>query len=246
MDLVFNYHETLDVKQRKEQGAFFTPKVWVDQVHKLIEDRVGRNWREFATVWDMACGAGALTFGHEIKSLYCSGIEEPELNIVRETQPEATVFNFDFLNDNTEDLPEDLRDTLKSSRRKFVVVVNPPYGKTPSGARLLDEYASLGRSRQEMCFLFLARCAEIASQYQGEFHIVSISKNFYNQTSQAFLDYMGERLTNTGGFVFNSKEFPTITAQWPVLVTHWVNKEPHPLLGLDPVHATYSVLERAS
>ena len=246
MDLIYKYHETLDAKQRKEQGAFFTPKVWVEQVHKLIESRVGRNWRECATVWDMACGAGALTFGQEIKSLYCSGIEEPELEIVRETQPGATVFNFDFLNDQNEDLPEELLAILESSRRKFVVVVNPPYGKTPAGARLLDEYAGLGRSRQEMAYLFLARCADFAKRYQGEFHIVSIIKSFYGQTSLPFLEYMGGSLANTGGFMFNSKEFPAITAQWPVLVTHWVNKHPHPLLGLDPVYATYRVLERAS
>ena len=35
------YDETLENEIRSRQGAFFTPKIWADESHKLIEQTLG-------------------------------------------------------------------------------------------------------------------------------------------------------------------------------------------------------------
>ena len=197
MEEVFNYHESLSAAQRKTQGAFFTPERWVDKIYEYADAMLGRKWRERAYVWDPACGAGALTYGRGLAHVFSSGIEEDELNIVRSTQPGASVFNFDFLNQQLDELPDALKQRLDSGRGQFLVIVNPPYGKPPANTAVAKEYADLGGAvKQEMSRLFLSRIADIASDFAGEFHIIAVTKNFYGSERMIpFITHMHERLS---------------------------------------------------
>lgn len=48
-------------KMRRFHGDFFTPKIWVDQAHRVIEDALGEDWRDKYVVVDPACGTKNLT-----------------------------------------------------------------------------------------------------------------------------------------------------------------------------------------
>ena len=63
--------------------------------------------------------------------MYCSTLEEAELEIGKKYNPEAISFQYDFLNDDLEKLPKGLLEAFEQNK-KIVFFLNPPYGK-PSG-----------------------------------------------------------------------------------------------------------------
>lgn len=87
---------------RRFHGDFWTPKIWVDEAHRLIERQLGDDWKDNYVVWDAACGAKNLTRDYRFKELYCSTLHQEELNIAEDYNPEATTFQYDFLNDDME------------------------------------------------------------------------------------------------------------------------------------------------
>ena len=89
---------------RRNKGEFYTPTIWVDYAHKLITEQFGNRWKEGFVVWDCAAGTKNLTRDYRFKELYCSTLEQAELDISKNYNKEATSFQFDFLNDSLDDL----------------------------------------------------------------------------------------------------------------------------------------------
>ena len=124
---------------RRRKGEFFTPTIWVDEAHKMIEEAFGENWKEEYVVWDPACGTLNLTRDYKFKELYCSTIEESDIQTADQMKynPEAVKFQYDFLNDGIVDgkidisgdkkLPKGLKQALLEGK-KMIVLMNPPYG----------------------------------------------------------------------------------------------------------------------
>lgn len=94
---------------RRRKGDFYTPSVWVEEAHKLLDRNLEPNWRNNYMVWDCAWGTGNLTRdctkhnGTYIKDLYCSTLHETDLEIATRYNTKATKFQYDFLNDDVED-----------------------------------------------------------------------------------------------------------------------------------------------
>jgi len=134
---VRNRDQTMDEKHRRRTGAFFTPKKWVDEAHKMLDEQLGPNWREEYVVWDASAGTANLTRDYKFKELYLSTLEKTDVDIILKSgfNPGAVVFQFDFLNDPIEDsiiggpskLPVGLRKALEEGR-PIVFLNNPPYG----------------------------------------------------------------------------------------------------------------------
>jgi hypothetical protein len=131
---------------RRRQGAFFTPRLWVDEAHKEIEKVLGPDWRRDCIVWDPAAGTANLTRDYDDwGSLICSTAERPDVAVIKEqgwhAQGEHEVFQYDFLNPDVESpffedgalnvLPasvdKKLRDAAAAGKR-LVFFMNPPYG----------------------------------------------------------------------------------------------------------------------
>lgn len=124
----------LDEKRVRNEGEFFTPDNIVDLAHDYISEALGENWKEEYVVYDPACGHCNLTRNYKFTELYCSTLLQSDVDIILENKynPEATIFQFDFLNDSIDSLPQGLKDAL-SGDKKLLVLMNPPYGTSASG-----------------------------------------------------------------------------------------------------------------
>lgn len=113
---------------RRNSGDFWTPTPWVDYAHKMITEQLGDNWKDEYVVWDNCCGSKNLTRDYRFKELYCSTLFESELEIGKRYNPEATSFQFDFLNDELDKLPKGLIEAFEQNK-KIVFLLNPPYAR---------------------------------------------------------------------------------------------------------------------
>ena len=129
-------------------GAFFTPKIWIDEAHREIEKALGENWKNEWVVWDCCCGTANLTRDYKFKELYLSTLEQGDINDIKAAgyNPEAkAIFQYDFLSEcpiKDALLPEDrsgiskvpweLQNAFKEGK-KILFLINPPYGAAGSG-----------------------------------------------------------------------------------------------------------------
>lgn len=97
---------------RRRRGDFYTPTVWVDEAHKLLDKNLGDNWRDEYMVWDCAWGTGNLTRDYSFADLYCSTLNQEEMNIGARYNKSAVKFQYDFLNDDVEEF-ESIKTELK-------------------------------------------------------------------------------------------------------------------------------------
>lgn len=97
---------------RRRKGDFYTPSIWVDEAHKLLDKNLGENWREEYMVWDCAWGTGNLTRDYQFVDLYCSTLQQEDLNIATRYNKNAVKFQYDFLNDDVEEF-ESIKIELK-------------------------------------------------------------------------------------------------------------------------------------
>jgi hypothetical protein len=113
---------------RRRQGEFFTPAIWVDKAHEYIASVYGEDWKEKYVVWDPAWGTGNLTRDYQFKELYVSTLNQSDIDTANQMgyNPEATKFQYDFLNDDYEKLPEGLRKAIEQGRQ-IICLMNPPY-----------------------------------------------------------------------------------------------------------------------
>lgn len=129
-----------DIRERK--GSFFTPRIWVEKSQEYIAEVLGENWQEEYYIWDCAAGTGNLLAGLTNKyNIWASTLDKADVEIMKERVKnganllENHIFQFDFLNDEFDKLPEDLRRIVEDeeSRKKLVIYINPPYAEAGSG-----------------------------------------------------------------------------------------------------------------
>lgn len=128
-----------DIRERK--GSFFTPQIWVEKSQEYIAEVLGENWQEEYYIWDCAAGTGNLLAGLTNKyNIWASTLDKADAEIMKERVKnganllENHIFQFDFLNDEFDKLPEDLRRIVEDeeSRKKLVIYINPPYAEVSS------------------------------------------------------------------------------------------------------------------
>lgn len=170
---------------RRQKGEFYTPTIFVDYAHKMISEQFGEDWREKYVVWDCAWGTGNLTRDYKFKELYCSTLEQAELDIAKDINKDATKFKFDFLNDDFEDLPEGLKQAF-IEKKPILFLINPPYGSAGTGDHLKGKQKGItksainlqmleegigGAASQEIYSQFLYRISKFAEKFENDINL---------------------------------------------------------------------------
>jgi hypothetical protein len=241
-----------DVTRRK-QGEFFTPSIWVDKAHEYISSVYGDDWKEKYVVWDPSWGTGNLTRDYKFKELYTSTLVYADIETANQMgyNPEATKFQYDFLNDPYEYLPKGLKLAIERGK-KIIVLMNPPYGKpTPNNSLLMEnksttkgmtntvvgnemnlEKMGIASSQLYLQFIFkLQKLGVDICMFSTPGFLTQISnKNFRNKF---LLEYS---LVN--GFMMDSAEFADIKS-WGL--TFSILK---PIQSENKYSFTYDVLEK--
>jgi|688.fasta_scaffold16608_14 hypothetical protein len=211
---------------RRKQGEFFTPTIWVDKAHEYISNTFGDDWKEKYVVWDPAWGTGNLTRDYKFKELYCSTLNQSDIDTANQMgyNPEATKFQFDFLNDPDEKLPQALRDVIASGR-EIIVLMNPPYGTSSTSVnekkigtsdsivnRLMKEN-QMGKGSQQMYNQFLFR---LCNNF-GNFSICMFCPPLYltGPSNNKVREFIFKSIKFVKGFVFDSSEFSDVKS-WPL------------------------------
>lgn len=223
---------------RRRTGEFYTPLAFADKAFKYLCKTVGEWWKDDNfRLWDMAAGTGNLEFNFPpdiLKRCYISTLIQDDAAYCKSLFAEATVFQFDFLNDDANKLPENLRDDLANPNIKWIIYINPPYATAANNhgdkkakfsvsmteirKQMIDD--DLKSSSQELYTQFLYRISKDFANRQAWLGMFSSLKYVKSGQEEKFLDkvfsYKYER-----GFIFNSKAFQGCTGQFPVGFLIW-------------------------
>jgi len=222
-----------DVTRRK-QGEFFTPTIWVDKAHEYIASVFGEDWKEKYVVWDPAWGTGNLTRDYNFKELYVSTLVYADIETANQMgyNPEAVKFQYDFLNDPYEYLPQGLKRAIESGRQ-IIVLMNPPYatgasamknGKKGTGKTVVNgemEKYDLGKSSAQLYAQFLFRLKNFSNT-----NICMFTKPTF-MTGEGYSKFRKNVMNKwkfEKSFVMNSNDFEGVK-QWPLTFTIWKNTE---------------------
>ena len=189
-----NKDRLVDEDDRRRQGAFFTPALWVAEAHREMDRVLGEGWRRDCVVWDPAAGTANLTRDYaDWGCLISSTAEKADVKVMKDNRWGGQVFHYDFLNDNAPSPffgPDDgdnripsavdrtLREAAKAGKR-LVFLANPPYatandagavGTSKEGVAMTAtnkdmKEAKLGPPSQQLYAQFMFRFMQIAQQY---------------------------------------------------------------------------------
>ena len=229
-----------DVRERK--GSFFTPKIWVEKSQQYLADALGENWQDEYVVWDCCAGTGNLLTGLTNKyNVWASTLDQADVDVMHDrirngaNLLDAHVFQFDFLNDSFDKLPQGLKEIIDDPerRKKLVIYINPPYaevsskvaiGNSPKGKRGVNISAThakyfeqLGTAGRELFAQFLIRISkEISGSIVGQF------SKLKHLTGAAFAqfrrNYQG---TIVKGFAVPADTFDNVKGKFPIGFFVW-------------------------
>lgn len=233
---------------RRNSGDFWTPTVFVDYAHDMISKSLGEDWKEKYVVWDNAWGTGNLTRDYKFGELYCSTLYQSELNIGAEYNPEATKFQFDFLNDEiagrdsllgvyNDKLPKGLKDALLENK-PIVFFLNPPYGKaTGAGGKLAagisdTKVKCLMKDEKiegsELIKQFLWRIVDIKRKYNLTNCYIACFTNpgwMIKPQSKNFRALFFNHFNYKNGVMFRASEFSDVSSLWGITFNIWKTEE---------------------
>ena len=227
---------------RERQGAFFTPRIWVELSQKYLGDYLGENWQDDYYIWDCAAGTGNLLAGLTNKyHIFASTLDQADVQVMHERIDHGAillknhVFQFDFLNDDFTKLPQNLQDIINDpeKRKKLVIYINPPYAEATSSATIVGESKhksglsdnltylkykkDLGRGINELFTQFLARIyAEIPNSKIANF---SKLKNLQSSNFSDFRGFFRAKLEKI--FVVPADTFDNVKGKFPIGFFIW-------------------------
>ena len=226
---------------RRNKGEFYTPTMFVDHAHDMMSRELGMDWKEEYVVWDASCGSKNLTRDYKFKELYCSTLELAELEIGKRYNPESTSFQFDFLNDSLDKLPQGLLNALKENK-PIVFLNNPPYAtanemgtnskskkgvaKTTINEKMLND--GIGACSQNLYAQFLYRIDMIKRRFNlTKCHIALYSPTLYlSGTSwKNFRKVFLNDFKFIDAFTFKASYFAEVADHWGIAFSLWKNGE---------------------
>ena len=243
-----NYDRFIDDKERRNKGQFYTPKLFADYAHKMISEVLGDNWKDEYVVWDNCCGTKNLTRDYKFKELYCSTLENEELDISAQFNPEAVSFQFDFLNEPIagresltgvydDKLPKGLKDALLENK-PIIFFINPPYSGNGSmfgegkGNSKTSVYSVMTKNKINGCNQlynqFLYRIILLKQHFNlTNCHIALfcnpgfLTKPSYNKFREEFIKNFKYDI----GILFNAGHFAQVSAKWGISFNIWSSGE---------------------
>lgn len=223
---------------RRNKGEFYTPTLFVDYVHNMISEALGENWKDEYVVWDNCCGTKNLTRDYRFKELYCSTLENAELDICDKYNPEATSFQFDFLNDPLDKLPKGLLGAFEQNK-PIVFFLNPPYAGTNSGENKQGAKGlcltntnsdmkknNMGPCSQNLYAQFIYRLITIKEKYNlNNCYICIFSPTLFltGPSWNKFRNYLFSNFYFKNAIQFNAGHFSNVKASWGISFSIWKN-----------------------
>lgn len=224
---------------RRNKGEFYTPTLFVDYAHKMIAEQFGEDWKEKYVVWDNSAGSKNLTRDYYFKELYSSTLEQAELDISSQYNKEATSFQFDFLNDPLEKLPQGLREALEQNK-PIIFFMNPPYARNTGNGNLSGTKKSvcktyvnnemnndkIGTCAANLYAQFIYRIMMIKRQYNlTNCHIAMFTPTLY-LSGGSWKNFRKEFLKDfnyISGCAFKASHFADVADNWGIGFSVWTN-----------------------
>lgn len=240
-----------DIRERK--GSYFTPQQWVELSQQYIADELGENWQDEYYVWDCCAGTGNLLAGLTNKyHIWASTLDKADVDVMHDRIAhmnesggsnllDSHVFQFDFLNDSFDHLPDKLQEIIKDPLKcsKLVIYINPPYAEA-SNARTItgtgenrkglastsikERYKKeLGRAGNEIFAQFFARIvSEIPTCVLAVF---STLKTLQGPNFTGFRNQYRAKLGRI--FLTPAETFDNVSGQFPIgfQIFHIAEKE---------------------
>lgn len=246
-----NKDRLVDEDDRRRQGAFFTPALWVAEAHREMDRVLGEGWRRDCVVWDPAAGTANLTRDYaDWGCLISSTAEKADVKVMKDNRWGGQVFHYDFLNDNAPSPffgPDDgdnripstvdrtLREAAKAGKR-LVFLANPPYGTagvmgvdSKAGIALTSvneemKRAKMDKAASQLYAQFMFRFAQIAQQYGFTSTTIGMFSPLNHMCSGSyakFRQWWYSRNTYQGGFMFQASHFADVSGAWGISFTVW-------------------------
>lgn len=229
------------MSNKKIEGEFYTPELFANFAHKIIEKHFGKNWYNEYYVWDPAWGIGNLTKSKKFKHLYASTLHQSDID-ASDANKEAEKFQFDFLNDPIKSLfglhiPQGLYDAL-TNNKPIIFLMNPPYA-APNDFK--DGFKDVSINTYTQSFMGDMKYAKQNLFSQFLYRIMML-KNSYKLTncnicvfsSSVFMSGSGyEKFRKSflksfhfiDGYLFNASYFDECSKRWGISLSVWKSGE---------------------
>ncbi|GAA0879669.1 hypothetical protein GCM10009119_26380 [Algoriphagus jejuensis] len=241
-----------DESQRRFEGEFYTPLSFGKKAIHYWNEVLEKNWYKSGKyrIWDMAAGTGNLEYhlpAESYKYLYMSTLHGSEADHLKKVFPEATCFQYDYLNDDVEyvfnkgvlpftpnwKLPQKLRDELNNPNITWVIYINPLFataqdaksdgsskkGVSKTKVEIEMNKNDAGHAKRELFAQFMFRIVKELPKksYLGMF---STLKYLNAPDSVEYRDkHFNYKLEK--GFLFHSKCFHGVTGDFPISFLIW-------------------------
>ena len=190
-----------DEDLRRFNGEFFTPLLFAKKGLEYIEKTIGKKWwTQGYKLWDMAAGTGNLQYHlpyEAYEHCYLSTLHNEDTEHLAKLFPDATVFQYDYLNDDIDNLfvetptlfklkwklPQKLKNDLNNPNIKWIILINPPFATSQTAG-------TSGRSKKDASntqlreVMHQKNLGEVSRELFSQF-IFRINKEF--ESKQAFL-----------------------------------------------------------
>lgn len=184
--------------ERRFTGEFYTPVEFARKGLQYLEKTLGKEWWKTGEyrMWDMAAGTGNLEFMLPESALpycYISTLLEDDAKYCKKIFPQATCFQYDYLNDDigflinplnlgfSHKMPENLVKDLENPQLKWIIFINPPWATSNNAGNIVGKKSkddvsktkirelmtreNLGETSRELFSQFLYR---ISKEFKGK------------------------------------------------------------------------------
>src|SRR5574344_1167023 len=229
--------------ERRRKGEFYTPLEFVNLAHDMASESFGDNWKD-SVVWDCCCGTKNLTRDYKFKELYCSTLEQGELDSSSRYNREAVSFKFDFLDGDRTELVQKAPGLVTALRenKPITFFINPPYGTSGNFANKEQKKGINQRTKStddEFEKFFNFKCENIYGQflqrimfYKRTYHLTNVKIVLYSPTLfitgpkwKQFRKEFFKDFKFVDGAQFNAGEFADVSAKWSIAITIWESGE---------------------
>jgi hypothetical protein len=242
-----------DEDLRRFNGEFFTPLEFAKKGLEYIEKTIGKKWwTKGYKLWDMAAGTGNLQYHLPYDAwehCYLSTLHKEDVEHLTKLFPESKVFQYDYLNDDIDNLfadnqlpfnshwklPEKLRIDLNNPETKWIILINPPFatsqeagtnhGRSKKDAsntklRTIMHNDNLGEVSRELFSQFIFRINKEFRNKQA--HLCMYSKlKYLNANNDQLLRDNIFQYNLEKGFMFSVEHFHGTKGKFPVGFLVW-------------------------
>lgn len=240
--------------ERRFEGEFYTPINFAKKAITYLDDVIGNNGHKIDwnsgeyRLWDMAAGSGNLEYflpSEAYQYCYLSTLRIEDVVLCRKLFREATVFKYDYLNDDVYNvidpqkfydwkMPQQLVDDLANPKLKWIIFINPPFATAQNKSnsaeskkdvsmtrvREMMNKENLGETSRELAAQFLYR---IKNEFKGKTAWLGLFDKikYINANNDAKLRLKVMRYHFEKGFIFDIGNFADTAGGYPIGFLIW-------------------------